>query len=155
MHTRVDEGAAPLVGACMPLAPGHTFRMNTPVLPSTIAPPAANYAHAVLSAGHGRILHTSGVVPVAPDGSVPEAIEDQAAVVWANLGAILAAADMPVRSVVSITTYVVIDHLPSLGAVMAARDVALGGHRAASTLVTVPALARPEWKLEIALVAVA
>jgi len=37
--------------------------------------------------------------------------------------------------------------------VMAARDRALGGHRAASTLVTVPALARPEWKMEIAIVA--
>jgi len=37
--------------------------------------------------------------------------------------------------------------------VMAARDVALDGHRAASTLVTVPALARPEWRMEIALVA--
>jgi 2-iminobutanoate/2-iminopropanoate deaminase len=37
--------------------------------------------------------------------------------------------------------------------VMAARDLALSGRRAASTLVTVPALARPEWKLEIALVA--
>ena len=32
-------------------------------------------------------------------------------------------------------------------------DRALGGHRAASTLVTVPALARPEWRMEIALVA--
>jgi enamine deaminase RidA (YjgF/YER057c/UK114 family) len=29
----------------------------------------------------------------------------------------------------------------------------MGGHRAASTLVTVPALVRPEWKLEIAIVA--
>jgi hypothetical protein len=36
---------------------------------------------------------------------------------------------------------------------MAARDQALGGHRAASTLVTVPALARPEWRKEIAVVA--
>ena len=36
---------------------------------------------------------------------------------------------------------------------LAARDAALGGHRAASTLVTVPALARPEWKMEIAVVA--
>ena len=37
--------------------------------------------------------------------------------------------------------------------VMAARDASLGNHRAASTLVTVPALARPEWLMEIAVVA--
>ena len=37
---------------------------------------------------------------------------------------------------------------------MAARDAAFGGHVAASTLVTVPALARPEWLVEVAVVAV-
>ena len=129
--------------------------MNTPILPPTIAPPAANYSHAILSTDASRILHTSGVVPTAPDGSVPALIEDQAAQVWDNLTAILAEADMLVSDVVSVTTYVVVDHLAALPAVMAARDRALGGHRAASTLVTVPALARPEWKMEIALVAVA
>jgi enamine deaminase RidA (YjgF/YER057c/UK114 family) len=36
---------------------------------------------------------------------------------------------------------------------MVARDRALEGHRAASTLIVVPALARPEWRMEIALVA--
>jgi len=36
---------------------------------------------------------------------------------------------------------------------MSARDTVLSGHLAASTLVTVPALARPEWKMEIAVIA--
>ena len=36
-----------------------------------------------------------------------------------------------------------------------ARDAALGGHLAASTLVTVPALARPECRMEIAVLAAA
>jgi len=118
-----------------------------------MAPPAANYAHAIVSHGAGTWLHTSGVLPVRPDGSVPDGIEAQAEAVWANLTAILAEAGMSASDVVSITTYVVVDHLGSLGVVMTARDRALGGHRAASTLVTVPSLARPEWKLEIALVA--
>ena len=55
--------------------------------------------------------------------------------------------------IVSITTYVVVDFMARLPDVMADRDQALGGHRAASTLVTVPALARPAWKMEIAVVA--
>jgi enamine deaminase RidA (YjgF/YER057c/UK114 family) len=127
--------------------------MNTPILPPTIAPPAANYVHAVLSVDPSRILHTSGVVPTRADGTVPDTIEEQAEVVWVNLTAILAEADLPLDSVASITTYVVVDQLAKLPVVMAARDRALGGHRAASTLVTVPALARPEWLMEVSLVA--
>jgi 2-iminobutanoate/2-iminopropanoate deaminase len=129
--------------------------MNTPILPPTMAPPAANYVHAMLSTGATRILHTSGVVPTAPDGTTPSGIADQAEVVWQNITALLAEADMLISDVVSITTYVVVDHLASLGLVMAARDRAMGDHRAASTLVTVPALARPEWQMEIAVVAIA
>ena len=40
-------------------------------MPSDIAAPAANYAHARLTTGAGRWLHTSGVVAIAPDGGVP------------------------------------------------------------------------------------
>lgn len=127
--------------------------MNQQIAPPTIAPPAANYAHAVLTERAEFWLHTSGVVPISPDGSVPEAIADQAEVVWANLLAILREAGMAPSDVVSVTTYVVVDHMAALPSVMQARDRALDGHRAASTLVTVPALARPEWKMEIALVA--
>ena len=58
-----------------------------------------------------------------------------------------------VTDIVSITTYVVAGQ--ELGPVMAARDAAFGGHLAASTLVTVPALARPEWLVEVAVVAAA
>ena len=123
----------------------------TEIAPSSIAPTAANYAHAILTEAPQRLLHTSGVVPIAPDGSVPDGVSAQADVVWANLSAILAEADMSSTDVVSVTTFVV--HGEDLAAVMAARDRALGGHRVASTLVTVPALARPEWRLEIALVA--
>jgi 2-iminobutanoate/2-iminopropanoate deaminase len=118
-----------------------------------MAPPAANYAHATVTTDATRWLHTSGVVPIAADGTVPSGIVAQAEQVWSNLSAILADAAFAASDVVSVTTYVVADQLASLGEVMAARDKALGGHRAASTLVTVPALARPEWLMEIALVA--
>lgn len=121
------------------------------IRPADIAAPAADYAHAVLTEGATRWLHTSGVVPVAPDGSTPDALADQAALVWTNIAAMLRDAGMVATNVVSVTTYVVVGE--DLAAVMAARDAALGGHRAASTLVTVPALARPEWRMEIAVVA--
>jgi len=123
------------------------------ISPSTIAPPAANYAHAILTEAPSRWLHTSGVVPIAPDGSTPHDLGDQADVVWANIAALLGEASMAWTDMVSITTYVVVGE--SLTPVMAARDRALQGHRCASTLVTVPALARPEWRVEVAIVAAA
>ena len=61
----------------------------------------------MLSVGAERLLHTSGVVPIAPDGQVPEGLAEQAETVWANLGAILAEAGMTIEDVVSMTTYVV------------------------------------------------
>jgi enamine deaminase RidA (YjgF/YER057c/UK114 family) len=120
--------------------------------PSMSAPPAA-YAHGVAVAGATRWIHSSGVVPVAADGMVPSDLAGQASIVWSNIAAILAAGDMTMSDIVSVTTYVVVGE--DLATVMAARDVALNGHLAASTLVTVPALARAEWRMEIAVIAAA
>jgi enamine deaminase RidA (YjgF/YER057c/UK114 family) len=127
--------------------------MHQEIEPAELAPPAANYAHAILTERAGTWLHTSGVVPVRPDRSVPEGIHDQVDQVWSNLLAILDDAGMAPSDVVSITTYVVVDHMASLPWIMQARDRALGGRRVASTLVTVPALAHPTWHVEIALIA--
>ncbi|MCH1489662.1 MAG: RidA family protein [Ilumatobacteraceae bacterium] len=121
------------------------------IQPGEIAPPAAQYVHAVLTTDATRWLHTSGVVPSRPDGSVPEAIDEQAEVVWVNICAMLSDAEMSVDNIVSVTTYAVVGQ--PLAGVMATRDRVLGDHRAASTLVTVPALARPEWLMEIAIIA--
>lgn len=125
--------------------------MNEPVIPSSIAPPAANYHHGVVLTGSSRVLHTAGVVPIAPDGTVPDDLAEQATVVWANIAAIVDGAGMAMSDIVSVTTYAVVGH--ELSVVMAARDRALAGHRAASTLVYVPALARPEWRMEVAVIA--
>lgn len=129
--------------------------MTTEIIqPAGIAPPAANYAHAVLTTAPTRWLHTSGVVPVAPDGSVPAGVAAQAELVWDNLSAIFDAAAMPLDGIVSVTTYVAAAvGSNGLADVMAARDAAMRGRRAASTLITVPALARPAWLVEIAVVA--
>lgn len=120
-------------------------------MPPSIAPPAARYAHAVLAEQPTRFLHSAGVVPVAPDGAVPATVGEQAAVVWANIDAMLVEADMSMSDIVSVTTYVVVGE--PMADVMAERDRVFGGHLAASTLLPVPALARPEWKVEIAVVA--
>ena len=125
------------------------------VRPEHMAPPAAKYAHAVKVDNADSFVFTSGVVPTMADGTVPPSIEGQARVVWANLLEILKESGMGVGNIVSISTYVVAgDQLSErLNAVMGVRDEVMGDHRAASTLVTVPALVRAEWLMEISLIA--
>ena len=123
--------------------------------PVELAAPAAAYAQGVqVPAGPDRIV-TSGVVPTRRDGSVPTNISEQARVVWQNILAILGEGKMNAHDIISVTTYVVYsDSLADqLKIVMAARDFAMAGHRAASTLVTVSALAKPEWLMEISVLA--
>ena len=124
---------------------------SKPVSPKGVAAPAANYALGVSTWYANQWLHTAGIGPTQPDGSVPDDIGAQAAAIWVTLRALLADEKMTAAEVVSITTYVVAgnDILP----VMAARDSALGGRKCASTLIYVPALAVATWKVEIALVA--
>jgi enamine deaminase RidA (YjgF/YER057c/UK114 family) len=132
--------------------------MSRELKPVAMAAPAAAYAHGVhVPAGHELVV-TSGVVPTRRDGSVPADIGEQASVVWQNILAILAEGMMSAGDVISVTTYVVYtsdsgEMATRLKLVMAARDAALSGHLAASTLVTVPALARPEWLMEISVLA--
>ena len=125
--------------------------MNRAINPAELAPPAAAYSLAVHTESAARWLHTSGIVPTRPDGTVPDGLAEQAATVWMSLQALLGAADMAVTDVVSITTYVVVGN--DLRVVMAARDAAMAGHTPASTLVAVPALAQPAWQIEIAVIA--
>lgn len=127
--------------------------MNTALNPTTLAAPAARYSHGVVVETNSRLLYTSGIVPTRPDGTVPAGLAEQAAAVWQIIRVLLADGGFAMADVVSVTTYVVPGQ--DLSIVMAARDHALGGHLAASTLVVTAALARPEWLLEIAVIAAA
>ena len=100
------------------------------------------------AAAHRRA--SSATVPTAP---CPTTSATQVEVVWSSIGALLSEAGLAVADIVSITTYVVAGN--DLSVVMAARDRAMAGHLPASTLIVVPSLARPEWKVEIAVVAAA
>ena len=125
--------------------------MIRPVSPPTLAAPAAAYSLAVVVDQPTRWLHTSGIVPTRPDGTIADTIGEQAEEVWRSIGALLAEAGLGVADIVSYTTYAVQGQ--PLADVMAARDRALQGHLACSTLIVVPQLARPEWLLEIQVVA--
>jgi 2-iminobutanoate/2-iminopropanoate deaminase len=119
--------------------------------PPDLAKPVAAYSHGVVIAAGERTLHTAGTVATRADGTIAETVGEQAADIWRHLASICAEAEMTLQDTVSYTTYVVQGN--ELGPVMAARDAALAGHCAASTLIVVPMLAQPQWQVEIALIA--
>lgn len=129
--------------------------MNRSLRPKTVAEPAAAYSLGVEVPSKSRFVITSGIVPMRPDGTTPSTITEQADLVWSSIANVLAEGHMGLTDIVSVTTYVVASSrlAEDLREVMNSRDRALAGHLAASTLVTVPALARPEWKMEISVIA--
>ena len=139
VRTSVDPRVRPASGSAAPRRWCGRFRslssrqvrqdgaMNRQLAPSSIAAPAANYALAMLLGQRGGVVAHQRDRAGRPDGSVPGDVGEQADVVWTNLLAILAEAEMSAVDVVSITTYVVVDQLAELPQVMAARDRCVAG----------------------------
>jgi 2-iminobutanoate/2-iminopropanoate deaminase len=119
--------------------------------PSGVAAPAASYVLGTKVLNPTVLVHTAGIVGARPDGTVPDSLADQANEIWRTIGLVLNEAGLTLTDIVSYTAFVVDGE--DLSVVMAARDNAMQGHRSASTLIVVPRLARPEWRMEITVVA--
>jgi enamine deaminase RidA (YjgF/YER057c/UK114 family) len=121
--------------------------MLLPHNPPTIAPPAALYVHGMEVRPNARWMFISGQVGVHPDGTVGKDAREQAEIIWANIGAILARAGMTTSDIVKLTTFSVArEHLPALREV---RERVLDGHKPASTLLLVAGLGQPQWLVEV------
>ena len=109
------------------------------------------YSQAMEIDPNKRWLFTAGQVGVAPDGNTMDSIEGQVAQTWANIIALLNEGGMGIDDVVKITGYIVgKENFPTYAA---GRKKALGEARPASTAIIVPALAMPEWLVEIEVIA--
>ncbi|ABV93127.1 endoribonuclease L-PSP [Dinoroseobacter shibae DFL 12 = DSM 16493] len=128
--------------------------MLRPLSPDTIRPPFARYAHGVEVPAGARLVVCSGQLGIGPDDVAPDSAEAQAALCFANLDAVLAEGGMGRADVVRINAYVT-DRTHMTG-YMAARDAwlsAVPDHLPASTLMIVSGFTRPEFKVEIELIA--
>lgn len=124
-----------------------------PLAPAGIAPPFARYSHGVVVPASAHLIATSGQLGIAADGSVPDSAEAQARLCFDNLAAILAEAGADPTHVVRINAYVT-DRVHMAG-YMAARDAWLADVTVlpASTLMIVSGFTRPEFKVEIEVLA--
>ena len=101
----------------------------------------------------GVLFLTSGQLGLAQDGTVPDSAEVQAEIIFGNLTEILAAGGAGPEDVLRLNAFVTDRaHMPGY---MAARDRWLGEveRLPASTLVIVSGFTRPEFKVEVEVVA--
>jgi enamine deaminase RidA (YjgF/YER057c/UK114 family) len=114
-------------------------------------PAPSGYSH-VVSIPSGRLVWTSGQVPIEPDGTIAVGWEEQTRTAFANVGRALRAADASWPDVVKLTIFVVdVSELPTIRAV---RDEFVNtASPPTSSLVKVAGLFRPDVLIEIEAVA--
>ncbi|MBR1217799.1 RidA family protein [Bradyrhizobium sp. U87765 SZCCT0131] len=112
-----------------------------------IAAPFGNYNHAVEVPPGARVLHLAGQVGARRDGTIPDRLEEEVRLIFANLESVLKASGMALSDLVKLNYFVAsTDHLATLRTV---RDTILKAPYPAASLVIVKALGRPEWRIEV------
>ncbi|MEM1400706.1 MAG: RidA family protein [Pseudomonadota bacterium] len=119
--------------------------------PTTIRAPFALYSHGVsVPAGH-RLIFCSGQLGITADDVIPDKAGAQTELCFSNIAAILGNAGASLSNIVRINTFVT--DRSYLAPYMAVRDRLFSDPAPASTLMIVSGFARPEFKVEIEVVA--
>ena len=121
--------------------------------PPSIRPPFARYSHGVEVPAGKRLILTSGQLGIAADQSIPDGAGEQAELCFANIAAILDSGGMRLEDIVRINAYVT--DRAHMQAYMAVRDRLFAEPAPASTLMIVGGFTRPEFKVEIEVIAAA
>ena len=102
----------------------------------------------------GDALYLSGQVALDRNGDLVgrDDVAAQAEFIWEQIGTILREAGTDYRGIAKVTTY--LRDMSAREVAMSVRKRFLGDHVAASTLVGVSALARPEFLIEVEVIAV-
>ncbi len=109
--------------------------------------PTSSYSQGVLVSASARRLIISGQVGVTPEGVVLQGMRAQTEQLFANMKAVLHAAGMDAGDVVKIVTYCT--RPQETAVVREVRSQFFGAHTPASTFLIVPALANPDFLIEI------
>jgi enamine deaminase RidA (YjgF/YER057c/UK114 family) len=125
--------------------------MHVPLSPTTIHPPFSNYSNGVEVPAGQKLVLCSGQLGIRKDGTVPPDAETQTAVCLDNIAAILAESGLALEHVARLNAFVTgREHLPGY---MAERNRRFASPLPASTLVVISGLARPEFFVEIEVIA--
>jgi enamine deaminase RidA (YjgF/YER057c/UK114 family) len=115
-----------------------------------IYPATPDYIHGLEVRQSNRILYVAGTMGLDAQGVPGATLEAQLELIWSNIRTILASADMTVRNIVRITSYL---RDPAYAeANQAARIAALQGHVVPTTALVAQTLS-PDWLVEIEVIA--
>ncbi|MBW8816240.1 MAG: RidA family protein [Caulobacterales bacterium] len=117
-----------------------------------VYPATDDYVHAMEVVAPQRFLFVSGTMGLDPDGAPGADLDAQLRLIWSNIRAILASADMTTDNIVRLTSYLRDGSYADANAT--ARIAALGDRRVPTTAIVVQTLS-PEWLVEIEVVAAA
>lgn len=125
------------------------------LVPDSIRPPFARYAHGIEIPANWRVVQTSGQLGISPDDEIPEGAFEQASICFQSISAILKEAKMDASHVAHISAYVT--DRSHMAGYMKARDLFMADatHLPASTLLIVSGFTRPEFKVEVEVLAAA
>ena len=116
-----------------------------------VARQIGTYSDAIEVPAGSRWLVTAGTPGLATDGQLPADITGQAELAWGHIISMLEKADMGVGDIVKVTQYLL--HASDIAAYANVRATFLGHARPASMLLIVPALVRPQFLVEIEVLA--
>ncbi len=118
-----------------------------------VANQIGKYGDAVEVSPGSRWLITSGTPGISLGGEVPSGIEAQTELAWTHIEGMLKSSGMSVHDIVKVTQYLVCaEDIPAYARI---RNAFLGEARPASMLSVVPALVRPDFLVEVEVIAAA
>lgn len=121
--------------------------MHLPINPTGIAAPTSHYSHAFYIEPGAALMTLAGQLGERPDGSCPESVVEQSEQAWQNVLAILAEKDFGISNVAKVTSYIVGEE--NIDGYVQVHHRVVGAHMPPWTLVVVPALGRPHYKVEV------
>lgn len=125
--------------------------MNHTIHDIGVARQIAAYSDAIEVGPNLRWLLTSGTPGLATDGDLPKNISGQAELAWKHVISMLERAGMTVADIVKVTQY--LTRAEDIAAYGKVRTRFLGDVRPAAMLLVIPELVRPEFLVEVEIVA--
>lgn len=121
--------------------------------PTSIRPPLARYSHGIAIPSGQRLVFVAGQLGIDRDDRIPTDSESQANLCFSNIAAILAEDGMTMANIVRLSVYVTArEHMEGY---RRSRDQQFPGTPPTTTLIVVAGLVRPEFLIEIEVIAAA
>lgn len=125
--------------------------MHLPINPEGMAAPTSHYNHAFYIEPGAAWMTLSGQLGERTDGSCPESVTEQSELAWQNVLTVLAEKGLGITNIVKVTSYIVDEE--NIDSYVQVHKRVVGEHMPPWTLVIVPALGRPRYKVEVDVIA--